>query len=283
MTRAGITHGAFWFQHPTWHASWRRVADRLVSVYDCDDLYEAFTDSSAGDRARARAAEASLMAAPGVAFAASPPLLEHLRSFRSPRALHLLPNVRTASEAAVAPAVVLEAEARPIIGLIGDIDDRYDFRLLAAVADAIPEATLLLAGRVSLPVADRTPSGFTALAARGNVRLTGALEPAQVPAIAAGIDVGLLPYRLTPATRHASPVKVFDYLYARVPVVATDVPDLGSAARWVRIAVDADGFVRAVRDALGAGRIGAEIEPWLLENTAEARARAALEVLAEAR
>jgi hypothetical protein len=51
----------------------------------------------------------------------------------------------------------------------------------------------------------------------------------------------------------------------------------------VRIAVDADGFVRAVRDALGAGRIGAEIEPWLLENTAEARARVALEVLAEAR
>ena len=40
MHAAGITHGAFWFQHPTWQTSWRRVADGLVSVYDCDDLYE---------------------------------------------------------------------------------------------------------------------------------------------------------------------------------------------------------------------------------------------------
>ena len=222
------------------------------------------------------------MAAPGVAFAVSPLLLAHLETFNSPRLLHLLPNVRTSGSGQPAPPALIEGLPRPIVGLIGDINDRYDFDVLAAVADAIPEGTLLLAGRVSLPEADRAGSGYGALVKRANVRRTGELTPSELLGVVASLDVGLLPVPADPANRHASPVKVFDYLHARVPVVSSGVADLGSAAQWVRVADDRNGFVGAVQDALQSGRIGADIETWLEDNTAEARAREALEVLARA-
>ena len=37
-------------------------------------------------------------------------------------------------------------------------------------------------------------------------------------------DMGLVPYRVTQETVHASPLKVYEYLAAGLPVVAADVP-----------------------------------------------------------
>ena len=41
-----------------------------------------------------------------------------------------------------------------------------------------------------------------------------------------GFDVGLVPYRVTRETYHASPLKVYEYLAAGLPVVGADVPGL---------------------------------------------------------
>ncbi|MDQ6747232.1 MAG: hypothetical protein M3010_03880, partial [Candidatus Dormibacteraeota bacterium] len=157
-----------------------------------------------------------------------------------------------------------------------------DYGLLEAVAAAVPQGTLLLAGRVSIPVGRRYPSGFESLTRRPNVHQTGALDAGRMVGIVDNLDVGLLPYRPTDANRHASPVKLFDYLQAHVPVVSSGVIDLGDAAPWVSEARDVGDFVAAVGHALRSGPIGPGIDSWLQCNTAAARADAALEVLAEA-
>jgi glycosyltransferase involved in cell wall biosynthesis len=59
------------------------------------------------------------------------------------------------------------------------------------------------------------------------VRLVGALPPAEVPAALAALDVGVAPY---PSSQgfYFSPLKLFEYLAAGLPVLTTDVGHLRS-------------------------------------------------------
>jgi len=71
--------------------------------------------------------------------------------------------------------------------------------------------------------------------------------------------VGLLPFAINSATRHAYPLKVLEYLAAGLPVVATPVSDLFSwQGRGVSIAHDAASFVRACDQAMSAGAVLAQ-------------------------
>ena len=58
----------------------------------------------------------------------------------------------------------------------------------------------------------------------------------QVASYVRAFDLGLLPYRLTQETHHASPLKLYEYLAAGLPVVAADVPGARQFADVVAIA-----------------------------------------------
>jgi teichuronic acid biosynthesis glycosyltransferase TuaH len=59
-------------------------------------------------------------------------------------------------------------------------------------------------------------------------------------------DLGLLPYRLTQETHHASPLKLYEYLAAGLPVVAADVPGARQFADVVAIAGDFSSWEAAI-------------------------------------
>jgi glycosyltransferase involved in cell wall biosynthesis len=59
-----------------------------------------------------------------------------------------------------------------------------------------------------------------------------------MPGIIAGWDVGLIPYRVSEETRHASPLKLYEYLAAGLPVVTADVPAVRPFAGLVEIVAD---------------------------------------------
>src|SRR5262249_58669900 len=93
-----------------------------------------------------------------------------------------------------------------------------------------------------------------------------ALPQAAAPAALAVFDAALLPFRLDPEGAHASPVKVYEYLAAGLPVVSTPIPEAQSLAE-VRVAHDAVGFARLL-DAARADRATEEFR-----RRARARAR----------
>jgi glycosyltransferase involved in cell wall biosynthesis len=68
------------------------------------------------------------------------------------------------------------------------------------------------------------------LAARGlleRVRLVGAVAPEEVPALLAAMDVGVAPYPET-AAFYFSPLKIFEYMAAGLPVVASRIGQIGA-------------------------------------------------------
>lgn len=135
---------------------------------------------------------------------------------------------------------------RPVVGYVGGVHQWIDQPLVCAVADALPEASIVLVGPWQTDV--------SALESRPNVHLLGARPHAQLPAYIKGFDVGLVPYRLSEYTAHVYPTKLNEYLAMGIPVVTTALEEIGrftaKHGNVVTLAADRDVFVESVRAAL---------------------------------
>ncbi len=165
--------------------------------------------------------------------------------------------------------------ARPRIGFAGGVATQCDVALLARLAAGFPAASLVLVGPVSLDRAALEPLQ------RPNVHLLGLRPYQELPAYVQHFDVGIIPYVISPWTVAVDPLKLLEYLAAGLPVVTTAIPEAAKYAGVVAVAADHDGFVAAVRAALGedreAGR--ARHQAFARQHTWERRADTLLEVI----
>lgn len=107
----------------------------------------------------------------------------------------------------------------PVFGYFGVIDERIDYALLAALADAYPEGSVAMVG----PVAKVDPA---ALPRRPNLHWLGGRPYAQLPAIAKGFAVCLMPFALNASTEYINPTKALEYMAAGRPVVSTALDEV---------------------------------------------------------
>jgi len=218
-------------------------------------LYHCVDDIAAHERIDTQsfaAAEERFARRADVVLASAPALVEKMRRL-SDRVVYA-PNV--ADTAAFARALdegpvdaALAALPRPRLVFTGAVSAiKLDVELLAGVARARRDWTLALVGPVGLgdPTTD-----VSALEAEPNVHLLGRRDYAELPAVLRGADAGLIPYRRSALTDAIFPMKVYEYLAAGLPVVATELPSLAGVDDVAR-AGDAERFVAAVEHALAA-------------------------------
>lgn len=135
---------------------------------------------------------------------------------------------------------------------VGRIHERFDAALASAVAAALPETIVTIAGPV-----EREPVGWPALAARPNVRLPGRVTSTaarQMIGAAAGL---IVPHRVDDYTRTQDAMKAWDALASGTPVISTPIPP---ADAWPpglsEVCPDTETFVAAARRAV-AGQLRA--------------------------
>lgn len=139
--------------------------------------------------------------------------------------------------------------ARPRVGLASAITaERVDFPLLAHAARALPHVSFVLIGPPSPSIDAIRAQHF---ADTPNVHLLGPKPHDAIPAYLRGMDVGLIPYLLTPFNLGTNPTKVHEYFALGLPVVSTPIPSLLPYRPDVRIADDGPAFARAIESALG--------------------------------
>jgi UDP-galactopyranose mutase len=253
------------------------VTDPLV-VYDAMDELASFRFAPRELRAR----EAELMSRADLVFAGGPSLYESRRG-RHP-SVHCFPSgvdvehFAQAKNGVVRP-IELAARRRPILGFYGVLDERVDFDLIAAVADARPDWTLALIG----PLAKIRPED---LPQRPNIDYYGQQQYAALPAYLACFDVALLPFARNEATRSISPTKTLEYLAGGKPVVATPIADVVKLyGEVVAFGETPDEFVAAIDRVLtqGLGRHHAErSQAVVAEHTWDAIAANMLGLIEEA-
>ncbi|HLT41942.1 MAG TPA: glycosyltransferase [Sphingobacteriaceae bacterium] len=110
----------------------------------------------------------------------------------------------------------LHSIKKPIIGYFGNIERRIDFNLLHKVALQNPAKNFVLVG----PADDYyVPSDFRRLS---NVFFLGKVSYQDMPAILKGFDVSIIPFKKDEVSATIFPLKLFEYLGAGKPVVATN-------------------------------------------------------------
>jgi glycosyltransferase involved in cell wall biosynthesis len=242
----GLAGATLLTQLPFWAPLAARLRDLLGGplVYEVVDLHAGFANSGPGTDA----AEAALLADADLVVAASASLFEAAAP-RCRRAV-LIPNGCDPDHFADAPPCPrLAALPRPILGYFGALDDWFDAGLIAAAARARPGASFVLVGQPS----DRARYALRRL---GNVHLVGERPYAVLPRYLAAFDVCLIPFRRTPLTLAASPVKLFEYLSAGKPVVSARLPEVEAFADVVRLADTPAELLAAVDAALAEGDAG---------------------------
>jgi glycosyltransferase involved in cell wall biosynthesis len=127
---------------------------------------------------------------------------------------------------------------------------KQDFGLLAAVARAHPDWSIVLIGAVG----EGDPStSVSVLEGCASIHLLGPRPYAQLPAYLKGAAVGLIPALLNDYTRAMFPMKFFEYLAAGLPVVATPLPALKPYGAFVDVAAEPIAFAEAIQTSLAAG------------------------------
>ena len=220
--------------------------ERAAVIYDILDDLSIYDDDEAGvpPRSRVSAHHPQVMAEADIVTVSAPVLAERHRHERPD--LLLVPNGVDVDRFHPTPRE--PGRDRPVVGYHGAIAPWFDFDLYEQVASAMPEARFRLVGPVDPRVRDRAGR----LAGLGNVELLDARRPDEIPAVVAGFDVGTIPFVVDRLTTAVSPLKMYEYLAAEVPVVATPLPACVDTP-GVRIAADPERFVAALREAMAVG------------------------------
>lgn len=221
-------------------------------VYHCVDDIAA---QERIDTASFAAAERRFAARADLVLASSPSLAERMRSLSS-NVLEA-PNVADTELFATALAPSPPARLDPAMAALpaprivftgAIVSIKLDIPLLVALARLRPAWSFALVGPVG-PGDPRTD--VSALAAQPNIHLLGPRPHAELPDVLRGAAAGLIPYARNELTDSVFPMKVYEYLAAGLPVVATPLPAIAGVA-GVQVAADAQAMAESLDRALAA-------------------------------
>jgi glycosyltransferase involved in cell wall biosynthesis len=137
----------------------------------------------------------------------------------------------------------------PRLLYVGSLDPRVEVEMVRATAEAYPNGSVVLMGRCP------DPEHYAGLRDLPNVTIAPPVARDELTAIVAAADVGLIPHVRNEQTEAMSPLKLFEYLAAGLPVAAIDLPGIASVLpSRTALARGTDDFVAAVTRAIAIGR-----------------------------
>jgi glycosyltransferase involved in cell wall biosynthesis len=234
--RLGLRAPILWAYVPQAEMLLDELEPSLI-VYHCVD------DISAHERidtASFRAVENRFAARADLVLASAPKLATRLRTVSS----NVLdaPNVAdvklfaTALEDGPIDETIATLQAPRIVFTGAIVTTKLDVPLIVALARSRPGWSFALVG----PVGPGDPhTDVSALAAEPNVHLLGLRSYEELPSVLRGADAGIIPYARNELTNSIFPMKVYEYLAAGLPVVATPLPSI-AGVKEIAAAADAE-------------------------------------------
>jgi glycosyltransferase involved in cell wall biosynthesis len=246
VKRLTFTDPILWAYVPQAEALLDALQPSLV-VYHCVDDIAA---QPGVDAESFRAAEERFAVRADLVLASAPALAARMRTLND----NVLDAPNVADTAAFATALqpgpvdpAIAALPHPRIVFTGAVvATKLDVELIVDVARARPDWSFALVG----PTGMGDPStDVSALRNVSNIHLLGGRHHTELPAVLRGADAGIIPYASNQLTASIFPMKVYEYLAAGLPVVATELPALAGVEE-IATASDALSFAAALDTAL---------------------------------
>lgn len=239
-----------WFSQPGMGDLIDEIPGARLHLYHVVDEYAAYAGQSREHSLREAALERELIRQVDAVIVVSQNLYD------SKRPLHphtyLVPNgvdyaaYSQALEDARRPED-LDAIPTPRIGYSGLVGDKLDLTTLLHLAQTKPEWSLVLMGEARLTVQQET---WEALRRLPNVYYLPQKPVSQVPYYLKGFQVGIMPYLQTRHAENISPLKLYDYLAAGLPVASLEIPAVADFRQYIHVARRPEDFIAAVEAAL---------------------------------
>ncbi|MEP6714267.1 MAG: glycosyltransferase [Terriglobia bacterium] len=227
---------------PVWGPAAQLIRQRSGSpiVYDCHDLITGLSSTHTSIQYE----EAAMISASDFVVCSSMALRDHcLKLGASPARTAVIRNAARPQPHEPAQVNSQPCHQPPRIGYVGALEDWFDVASLREAAVARPGWKFLLAGR-------RESRHLDEIRRLPNVEFCGEIPADKVPSFLAGLDVALIPFLLTDLTRAVDPIKLYEYLSAGIPVVASRLPETFRFAPLLHYYEGASDFVGAIEGAL---------------------------------
>ena len=245
MRKAGILKPIVWVSKPEMQFVIGQLGE-IFSIYHIVDEYAGYTGMSTQARRRLAVQEADLLEKVDLTIVASPELAQTKQGHK--RDILVLENgvepqeYMHARQSASEPAD-LAAVAKPRIGYSGLIGKRLNLDLICHLARNRPDCSVVMIGKVDDRECEDT---LAALRSLPNVYLLGEKLPTDVASYIVRFDIGLLPYAINVETQHISPIKMYEYWAAGIPVVSTAIPAAKRHSFAVNVADNCDEFLAVI-------------------------------------
>ena len=246
IKRLNLKNVVLWTYLPTFVGCFGALGEK-VAVFDAVDNW---LEHSAYTRVRDRLKVnyQTIKAKADIIFTTSEDLA---KLFDLPQNCYFVPNGVDFERINQAPKLTgrdIAGLARPIIGYIGTIqEDRVEVELIRYLAQANPQKSFVLIGGVWPGVRKAVNERLRSLP---NVHLLGRKSFRDTPQYLREFDVAIIPHKQNEFNRHTNPMKLYEYLAAGKPVVATPGAGLEQFKDLVYLAGKPEEFNQAVIRAL---------------------------------
>ena len=218
------------------------LGEKLIIYYATDD----YSHWPGGNRQRIQDWEQDLLRKSHLVFAASEALCGACRTVQ-PRTYYLPHGVDVqhfgrVQDSKTGVADQIASLPGPRVGFFGLIYEKVDLALLARLAQALPDVSIVLIGPVATDIG--------VFAQLKNVYTLGQVRYEDLPAYLKGLDVLLLPYVRDEQILRSGPLKLRECLAAGKPIVSINLPDVLAYQDLIRVARDETEFINLVQRAL---------------------------------
>ncbi len=239
-----------WLFHP-YQIFDQQILKSDLLVYDCYDAYAEFARLSNKAKSLIQHYERLLLQRANIVFTSSQKLF--LEKKKHNKNTFLILNAADDSffkykwPKALPLPQDMQGISPPIIGFLGNLMNCIDWKLLDFLAYIRPEWSIVIIGTPVEKLNDPLPK-------RPNIYYLGRKEHSELPAYLNYFDVGIIPFINNDLTAAINPLKLYEYMAARLPIVSSDLPEVRRFKNIIKIATNKLEFVEAIETLLQADK-----------------------------
>lgn len=225
----------FWF-----YPNVRCLNSKIISLYDCVDFV---WNRDKNTRQKIQSMEKKLIANADYFFVNSIVLYALHQQIRKPNAIVPQGFRLDDFKKPIRPTLQFPND-KPIIGFVGAINHRLDFRLITRLAKQNPKLYFVLWGKIQeteLTDEKETARVMRYLGTFPNVILGYSTSTGEIPGIITQFNIGIIPYRISLlSNRYCFPMKLFEYFYMGKPVISTSIIEVKKYSDFVAVGRNID-------------------------------------------